>query len=83
MRTRDFIAGINILLPYYDNYGGYHIGAEHDKIHTSPTDRALTLQDVEKMVALGWHQEYDDFIEEGEKFAPKHYRPEEAWIAYV
>jgi hypothetical protein len=38
------------------------------------------------MVALGWHQVSDD--DDGdddadEEFAPKHYRPEEAWIAYV
>jgi hypothetical protein len=86
MTARDIVAGINLLLPYYNDPEGQHISAEHDELWLDATDRALTPEDVEKMVALGWHQVSDD--DDGdddadEEFAPKHYRPEEAWIAYV
>jgi hypothetical protein len=83
MRARDIAAGINLLLTYYDNPEGYHVGADHDQVYMSATNRALTPEDVEKMVALGWHQEHVGRGDYTEEFASKHYRPEEVWIAYV
>ena len=82
MRTINIIAGMSLLLTYYDDPVGYHSGAEHDEIYMYPTDRPLTPDDVQKMIDLGWHQEYDE-RDYDEDFAVRHYRPDEAWVAYA
>lgn len=83
MRTVDIVAGMNLLLPYYKDQEGYNVGCEHDELRMYATDRPLTPEDLDKMIALGWHQEHDGRGDYSEDFAPKHYRPDEAWVSYV
>ena len=82
MRTHEIVAGMNLLLPYYDKPDGFHTGAEHDQLFMFATSRPLAPEDLAKMIELGWHQEHDE-RDYGEDFAPKDYRPEEPWVSYV
>ena len=82
MKTKNIIDGLLILQPYYDKQDGYHSGAEHDELYAYATDRPLSDKDVEKMIALGWHQEYDERDYEKD-FSLSDYRPEETWVCYT
>lgn len=82
MNTKDILAGMSVLLPYYDKQDGYHTGAEHEELRMFKTSRPLTPEDLDKMIALGWHQEHDE-RDYGKDFAPSDYRPDEAWVSYV
>ncbi len=75
-----FIAGLQILQPYYDK-DKYSIGAEHDVVYVYRTDRPLTPEDVGRMVALGWFQ--PEVHTGDDSFTADHYDPEEAWGTYV
>jgi len=83
MKTKDIIAGMTILLSYYNDQDGYNVGCEHDELRMYPTDSPLSPEDLGKMIALGWHQEHDGRGDYSESFSLKHYRPEEAWVSYV
>ena len=48
MRTREIIAGLQTLMPFYNNQEGYHTGAEIDEIRSCPTDRPLSDAAVDK-----------------------------------
>lgn len=80
MKLNNFIEGLQIFQPYYDNPDGYHIGAEHDQVYVYSTDKPLPEAAVERLVELGWFQP-DSEVEEG--FGFKDYRAEEGWSAYV
>jgi hypothetical protein len=69
-------------MPYYDAQDGFHNGAEHDTFYAYPTDKALSEDDFNKMIAFGWHQEYNerDYCED---FSYNDYRPDESWSCYV
>lgn len=73
MKLSNFIAGLNILKPYYD--GEYVIGAEHDQFFAYATDRPLTPQDVQRMQDLDWFQP--------ETNADEDYNPDDGWSAFV
>lgn len=74
MNTRDFLAGIGILLPYYKNPDGYNMGSDHDQVYMFAPDRPLTDEDVKKMHDLGWCQL---------KTPEGTYNQEETWTAYI
>ena len=82
MKLSNFIEGLKILQPYYKDGDGYHIGAEHDQFYADQTERPLTAKDVQRMIDLGWHQEYDERDYE-QDFAVEHYRADEGWTAYT
>ena len=73
MKLSNFINGLLILQPYYNN-DGYSIGAEHDQFYAYATDRPLSVTDVERMRELGWFQPGIDDDSE--------YEPDEEWSAF-
>lgn len=75
MNLRNFMAGLEILRPYFDDPDGYHLGAEHDQIFVFATDQPVSDEDVAKLRELGWIQ--PDLGED----AP--YDPAESWSAFV
>ena len=79
--TKDVIAGMQILLPYYDKDDGYQTGADHDVIYMYATDRPVSEEDRAKLEALGWHQEGADEPEE-EGGLPS-YDADEGWYTFV
>ena len=79
MNLKDFLAGINILSPYYDKPDGYCIGAEHDQFYMYATDRPLTPEDAQKMVDLNWFQEDSDRDDDGNLI----YDDENGWSAFT
>jgi hypothetical protein len=82
MKTKNIIEGLLTLQPYYDDSDGYNIGTEYDVLYAYKTDRPLSADDVENMVALGWYQNYDGLNEDGD-FSSADYRPGESWVAYT
>ena len=82
MRLSNLVEVLNILLPYYDNPDGYHVGAEHDQFYAYATDKPLPETAVERMVELGWFQPDVD-VEDGEDFKAANYDSEEGWSAYT
>lgn len=74
MKFSNFIEGLNILKPYYDNQDGFHIGAEHDQFYAYKTDRPLSSEDIEKMHNLGWFQP---------ETRDSKYNPEDGWSAFT
>ena len=57
MNIAEFLEGVTLLRPYYDNPDDYHIGAEHDVIYVYATDKPLPEGVVKKLCELGWSQE--------------------------
>ena len=82
MKTKNIIKGLQTLLPYYDDIGGFHNGAEHDVIYAYETDRPLNSNDLSIMIALGWHQEHDG-RNYNEAFVVSDYRQNETWHCYL
>lgn len=78
MNLKGFLAGVEILRPFYKDPNGYHLGADHDVIYVYATDDPLPQEAVVKMLDLGFHQESG--AAEG---SPQDYRPDESWWAYV
>jgi len=82
MSTKEIISGLETLLPYYSNIDGFHTGAEHDVLYAYPTENTLPEDVIKKMIALGWHQEYDD-RDCSEDFSVDDYRTDESWVYYT
>ncbi len=76
MNLKNFVAGVEILLPYYNKPDGCHLGAEHDQIYLYATDAPLTDVDVARMRELGWFQPEQD--DDGQP-----YDQEDGWSAFV
>lgn len=80
MRTRAIIEGLSILEQYRDESDGSNTGAEHDAIYAFSTDSPVAKEDLERLIALGWFQE---FVETGEEdFSVEYYSEEESWCCY-
>lgn len=71
--TKNIIEGMQILLTYQDNQNDFHTGADHEVIYMYATDRPVSPEDLEKLAALGWHQECED---DG-------YNKDEHWYVFV
>jgi hypothetical protein len=82
MTIKDFLEGLSILRPYYENPDGYHLGAEHDVIYIYATDFPLEAEHVKQLCDLGFCQE-DAEVPDDKDFGPEYYNPEEGWAAYV
>jgi hypothetical protein len=76
MKLSNFIEGLTILRPYYNDPDGYHIGAEHDQFFAYATDKPLSDEDVDKMRELGWFQP------DGEPMDSIYY-PNDGWNAFT
>ncbi len=74
MKLKHLADAIAILIPYYDDPNGYHVGAEHDEIFLYETDRPLSPEDVQRMVAMGWSQDGG-----ADEESPEDYRPDLGW----
>ncbi len=77
MKTKDFLSGLTILMPYYDQPDGYHLGADHDVIYVYATEKPVSPEDVAKLVELGFHQPGGANSDGGE------YSPHESWEAFT
>jgi len=75
MRLSNFMYGLAILAPYFDDQEGHHVGAEHDQFYVYPTDRPVGPRDLERLIGLGWFQP------EAEEGAA--YDPAEGWSCFV
>ena len=73
MNLKNFLGGLTVLVKYYDNPDGYHIGSEHDQFFAYATDKPLEPDDVAKMREFGWFQSE---TEEGAE-----YDPSDGWAA--
>ena len=82
MKLGNLIDGLNVLRPFYNDPDGYHIGAEHDQFYAFKTDKPLTNEATQKMIDLGWFQDYE-YTEGDEDFALRHYDADESWTAYM
>ena len=82
MRTREIIAGLQTLMPFYNDQNGYHNSAELDEIRAFPTDKPLSDAALDKMIGLGWYQDYD-WRNNEERYSRKDYRQDECWISYL
>ena len=80
MDMKNFIAGVNILLPFYDKPDGYHLGAEHDVIYLYATNKPLPEAKVAEMIELGFAQECWPVVD-GERKGE--YSADDGWYAYV
>lgn len=76
MKLSNFIDGLAILRPYYDDPDGFHIGAEHDQFYAYATSREMSHDDVLKMRNLGWFQPAQD-----DDASP--YSVEDGWSAFT
>jgi hypothetical protein len=81
MQMNLFVEGLHLLLPYYDDPEGYHLGAEHDIIYVYATNKPVPEATVKRLIELGFFQ--PDVSYDGDDFEIKHYQPEEGWAAYV
>lgn len=82
METKNIIAGLQTLAPYYNKPDGFNCGADHDVIYGYSTDNPLSSEDINKMIEFGWHQEHDE-LDYNEDFTLEDYRPDESWHAYT
>lgn len=80
--TVDLIAGLTLLQTYRDDETGFDVGADHDVIYAYETSKALSEDDVNKMVSFGWHQEHDEVDYESD-FKYSEYRQDESWHFYT
>ena len=79
MKLSDFIEGLLLLAPYYDD-PAYCIGAEHDQFFAYKTDRPLPEIKVDRLKALGWFQPDVSDDDDGN---PGPYDPEEGWSCWT
>ena len=79
MRTREVIAGLQTLMPFYDDQNGYHTDAEIDQIRAFPTDKPLSDAALDKMISFGWHQDHE-WRNHDERYTRKDYRLDEWWV---
>ena len=85
MITKNIIEGLCILEKYRDNIDGYDTGADHDVIYSYATDKPVEEADLNRLVELGWTQEYGiyDDSDSCEEFTAKNYNPDESWTINV
>lgn len=82
MSIKDFAEGLATLRPYFAKPDGYHLGAEHDVIYVYATDSPVSVDDIAKLGALGWTQEYVE-LPEDKDWGPEYYDPQQGWAAFV
>ena len=79
MRTREIIAGLQILMPFYTDQDGYHTGAELNEIRALPTDKPLSDVALDNMIGFGWHQDHE-WRNHDERYTRKDYRQDASWV---
>ena len=82
MRTREIIAGLQTLMPFYKDQEGYHTIAVVDEILALQTDKPLSDAALDKMIGLGWYQDYGE-RDNNERYSRKDYRQDECWVSYL
>lgn len=73
MKMLNFIEGLQILQPLYDN-DEFRFGCEHDQFFAYKTDRPLPEGDAARMTALGWFQS---------ETKGDNYDPEDGWSCWT
>lgn len=80
MKLSNFVAGLNILLPYYDDPDDVNIQFEYyGYLYLCPTSRHMSDEDVHKMRDLGWFQEENENVD----MYDDPYRQDKYWCADV
>lgn len=79
MSLKDFLEGVAIIQAFYDEPGGYHLGAEHDQIYLYATTKPMDEDSVKKLRELGWFQV--GAVDDGEGDVV--YDPSASWSAFV
>ncbi len=79
MMTKDFVEGLNLIRPHYDNQDGYNLSAEHDIIYVYATDRPLPPESVKRLFDLNWFQ--PDVENEDNDIAKYDFK--EGWAVFV
>ena len=82
MRTREIIAGLQTLMPFYNDQEGYHTIAVTDEICALQTDKQLSDAALDKMIGFGWYQDYEGRNHD-ERYTRKDYRQDECWVCSV
>ena len=80
MKTLDIIAGLQTLMPFYDNQNGFNTYADRDLLFCYPTDTPLSDDALDKMIEFGWFQDHPERNYK-EEFSRKDYRPDETWVS--
>lgn len=88
MTTDNVIAGLSILIGYYNKPDGYYIHPMHDAICACATDKPVIEADLARLIKLGWLQtanchKYQSDRETNGRFVAKYYDPTEDWVCYV
>jgi len=78
MKLSNLIRGIEVLRPFYNDPDGYHAGAEHDVLFMYATDKPLTREAIEALIALGWRQDHWRDVETADD-----YDQGESWRAFT
>lgn len=69
-------------MPFYERQDGRFTGAKYDVFYAYATFKPLSDEALDKMIELGWHQEYDE-LNYAEDFSREDYRPDESWFCYT
>jgi hypothetical protein len=81
MTINNFLEGVQLLRPFYDDPDGYILGAEHDIIYVYATDKKVSSTDtLARLFELGFFQP-EVSIEDDPTVAD--YDPAEGWAAFV
>ena len=80
MKTAGIIEGLIILQKYHLG-DGWNTGAEHDVIYVYSNIGPIELNDLKRLVELGWRQHEVDTGEE--EFAVKDYNADEGWSCWL
>lgn len=75
MTNKEIMEGLKILDSY--TIDKYSVEAEHDMLYFNSTTRVINIEDLKRLVDMGWMQ---DSIEE---FTIKDYNPADSWFCYV
>lgn len=82
MITKNIIEGLIILEKYRTIPDGYNTGAEHGQIYAYSTDDPVSVDDLNRLVELGWvQQEVEN--DDDDEFTAEHYDSDEGWSCYV
>lgn len=76
MKFNSVKEGLEILSKYFD-IDGHNIGAEHDEIFVYQTSIPVSIDDVNRLIMLGWRQNHVDYFE------LEDYCFEESWVASI
>ena len=79
MNLANFLEGVAIIKPFYNDQDGFHLGAEHDQIYLYATDKPMDDATVARLRELGWFQDEAENDADGKPI----YDPSSRWSVFV